>query len=657
MFSCERVIFMNQKLSNALTLFAMFLLSIIYLEILFKSRVLAFEFNAALFRVVLFSFSYAFFIMFLLMFFKQKTAQRTSIFIIVIISFLFLNQEVYNSFVEGFYSFRVIGDFTAGLSFFSDYFQALRFGQITYFLPLIGFIVLLKYDLINFDVEYYNIKQPLIVLVIAALSLFIGIQTISGDSNIDAIDSEDPLIDVTTGTLINYNDVDLYTYVYNNQEALQKFGLLTYTQRDFFNLFRKDPISKAAYDILIRDYLENLPPHKANNMTGLFEDKNFILIMAESFDTFAIHETLTPNLYALKQQYTYFENYYSPLYYRSTADTEFLVQTSMYPNKNVTLSMDAYMDNTFPTTFPKLFEDKGYSTYSFHNYTDYFYPRGDFHVNTLGYDQYWGSEELGITSNFDPDNIIIDHVWQSDYELMRLAVPKFINDNRFFVNLLTVSGHFQYSENHEMAKPEYVNAVTDYFAEQNQLDDVPDDIIYYLAVHMELDKAIGYLMDELEAANKKDDTVVMIFGDHYAYGINNEDIWEYEDQYKTDNDDLDIHNVPMMIISDETDFYGVQDEYMSSIDIMPTVANLFDLNANYRQLFGSDIYDDNPNIVHFANGSMLSANFRYNSLTQDYETIDDTVTDYYVLSLNTAFVNEYLYNVRILEYNYYNKND
>ena len=68
--------------------------------------------------------------------------------------------------------------------------------------------------------------------------------------------------------------------------------------------------------------------------------------MAESLDTFAIHPILTPTLYDLKSNYAYFENYYSPLYYRSTADTEWMVQTSFYPNKNVTLSMEAYVNNT-----------------------------------------------------------------------------------------------------------------------------------------------------------------------------------------------------------------------------------------------------------------------------------------------------------------------
>jgi phosphoglycerol transferase MdoB-like AlkP superfamily enzyme len=380
--------------------------------------------------------------------------------------------------------------------------------------------------------------------------------------------------------------------------------------------------------------------------------------MAESLDQFAINETLTPNLYALKTEYAFFENYYSPLYYRSTADSEFLVQTSMYPDKNVTLSMEAYMDNTFPNTLPKLFEEAGYNTYSFHNYFDYFYPRGDFHINTLGYDQFWGSEELGMTSGFDPDAVIFDHVWQSDLELMQRAVPKFINDDEpFFVNMLTVSGHFQYSENHEMAKPEYVEAVQNYFDNLVEPVEYTDEIIYYLAVHMEVDQAIGYLIDELEAAGKMDDTVIMIFGDHYAYGIDNEDIWAYEDGYKTDNDEMDIHNVPMMIISDSTLLSGVQSNYMSTIDVMPTVANLFNLNLDYKAVFGNDALSAERNIVRFADGSFICEDFSYDSLSETYTIIDNSVTEGFIYSLNNQFVNDYMYNLLMLEYDYFKEDE
>ena len=447
--------------------------------------------------------------------------------------------------------------------------------------------------------------------------------------------------------------------MYNSQAALKKFGLLTYTQRDFFSLFSSDPLNEKAYKVLVDDYYENQIEHNdTNTYNGEFEDKNFILIMAESLDQFAINETLTPNLYALKTEYAFFENYYSPLYYRSTADSEFLVQTSMYPDKNVTLSMEAYMDNTFPNTLPKLFEEAGYNTYSFHNYFDYFYPRGDFHINTLGYDQFWGSEELGMTSGFDPDAVIFDHVWQSDLELMQRAVPKFINDDEpFFVNMLTVSGHFQYSENHEMAKPEYVEAVQNYFDNLVEPVEYTDEIIYYLAVHMEVDQAIGYLIDELEAAGKMDDTVIMIFGDHYAYGIDNEDIWAYEDGYKTDNDEMDIHNVPMMIISDSTLLSGVQSNYMSTIDVMPTVANLFNLNLDYKAVFGNDALSAERNIVRFADGSFICEDFSYDSLSETYTIIDNSVTEGFIYSLNNQFVNDYMYNLLMLEYDYFKEDE
>jgi phosphoglycerol transferase MdoB-like AlkP superfamily enzyme len=445
--------------------------------------------------------------------------------------------------------------------------------------------------------------------------------------------------------------------MYNTQDALKKFGLLTYTYRDVATIFSRNPLSQEAYEVLITDYLDNQPPHRNNTYTGLLEDKNFILIMAESLDTFAINETLTPTLYKIKTENAYFNNFYSPLYYRSTADSEFLVQTSMFPDKNVTLSMDAYMENTFPNTFPQLFKEQGYSTYSFHNYFDYFYPRGNFHLNTLGYDQFWGSEELGMTTNFDPERIIVDHVWQSDYDMMRRAVPKFINDDKFFVNMLTVSGHFNYSENHEMAKPEYVEAAQTYLDSLEEPVEYSDEILYYLAIHMEVDRAIAYLIEQLEDHNKLDDTVIMIFGDHYAYGIDNDDIWAYDSEYKIDNDEMDLHNVPMMIVSNSTFLNGTHDNYMSTIDILPTVANLFNLNIVYKDVFGTDALDPSINVVRFADGSFLSSQFRYDGLSENYDIQDNAVTEQYLFQLHNQYLNDYMYNLLILEYDYFKEDE
>lgn len=649
---------MKQKLWNTFYMFGFYLLTILYLEVLFKIRVLNFAFDDDLFRITLFSISYCVMFLFLMKFFSMKTVRRLTYILIVFITFLFFNQEIYSSFVEGFYSITVVGDFTAGLSFFSDYITAIRFGHITYLLPIAAFAFMDHYKIIKFDIEYSGLKEPLYFLIGSISIFFISIQTISESVEIRGETlAENPVTLNDVGTLISYSDMDLYTYMYNSQDALKKFGLLTYTQRDFFRIFRTNPLSKEAYKVLIDDYIENQPNHPNNLYTGLFEDKNFILIMAESLDTFAINETLTPNLYRLKTENAYFENYYSPLYYRSTADSEFLVQTSMYPDKNVTLSMDAYMDNVFPNTLPKLFEEDGYSTFSFHNYFDYFYPRGQFHLQTLGYDQYWGSEELGMTTGFDPNRVIFDHKWESDFEMMQRAIPKFINEDRFFVNFLTVSGHFDYGDDHEMARPEYVEAVQNYLDNLAEPVEYTDEILYYLAVTMEVDKAIGFLIEELEKAGKMDDTVIMIFGDHYAYGIDNKDIWAYENTYKVDNDDMDIHNVPMMIISNSSLMNGVQSKFMSTVDVMPTVANLFNLNLNYTLIFGSDALGINNNIVRFADGSFISKDFRYDALSENYTIYNENITELYLFNLHKNFLNDYMYNLLILEYDYFKEED
>lgn len=643
---------MKVRILKVSKLFAFIFLSIIYLEILFKIRVLNIALDANLLRVILFSLSYSILMMFFIMFFKEKTVKKMIMSLIIIITFLYVNQEIYSSFVEGFYSVSIAGDFTVGLSFFSDYLTAFRFWHIFYIVPGLSLFLFNRYKILSFNIEYFTLKQPLILLMLGFLTFFISLQTI------------DESVSDNTHT-ITYSDMDLYTYMYNSQDALKKFGLLTYTQRDFFSLFRQNPLSESEYDILLDDYFKNKDPHYYNAYSRIFTNQNFIMIMAESLDTFAINEELTPNLWHLKEEYAYFENFYSPLYYRSTADSEFLVQTSMYPDKNVTLSMSAYADNTFPYTLPKMFSDKGYVTYSFHNYTDYFYPRTEFHTKTLGFDAYYGSEALGMLDNPAPNEIIFNHHWQSDLELMEKSLDchtysEFENcinildgEANFFLNYVTVSGHFKYSADHEIAQ---LNAG---IVAQYEIDngiELDEEIFYYLAANIELDKAIGYLFDELERTDHLDDTVVMIFGDHYAYGIDKETIWEYDD-IKEDGSDMDIHNVPMIIYSNSFILDGMIDNYMSTIDVMPTISNLFGLTFDYTKVFGVDVLANKNNFVRFADMSFVSRYYSYDSLSEEYIIIDEYVTPEYLTMMNHQIINDYKYNLLVLQYDYFKEDE
>ncbi len=632
---------MKKRIINSLLLFAFIFTSIIYLEILFKIRVLTINFDLNLLRAIVFSLSYSFLMMFLIMFFKEKTVKRVMYALTVIITFLYFNQEIYNSFVEGFYSVTVAGDFTLGLSFLNDYIQSFRFGHLFYILPTLSLYLLIKFKLLNFNIEYCTLKQPLIVLMLGFLTFFVSLQTI------------DESVEDSTST-ITYSEMDLYTYMFNPQDALKKFGLLTYTQRDFFSLFRTDPLSELEYEVLLDDYFENKQPHMTNPYSNILSDKNLILIMAESLDTFAINEDLTPVLYSLKSNYAYFENYYSPLYYRSTADSEFLTQTSLYPDNNVTLSMDAYMDNTFEFTLPKMFSEKGYDTYSFHDYTDYFYPRAQFHTQALGYDAYYGAYELGLIDTPYDGGLIFNHQWESDLEMMEKALPYFIEDNHFFANFVTVSGHFRYDKNHPIAQKN-AEKVEEY--EIANGIDLPEDIFYYLAANIELDNALKYLFEELDRTNHLEDTVIMIYGDHYAYGIDRDTIWEYDDM-KDDGSNMDIHNVPMIVYSSSALLTGTVSNYMSSIDIMPTISNLFDLNFNYTRVFGIDALEKENNNVRFADMSFISEHYNYNSLSEQYFVEEGYVMkEEELLGIYHKIVNDYMYNLLVLQYDYFKEEE
>ncbi len=658
---------MKKKLVNSIKLFLFIFFSIVYLELLFKIRLFEnLNFDAELLKMFLFAFSYSAMIMFFIMFFKPKSVYVMTLSIMSFITFLFINQEIYNSIVNNFYSFAIAGDFALGLSFINKYLEAITFGMNTYFLPIVLLLLFSNLEYFTFDVEYESIKHPLLGIGVIILLFFASLQTI------------DETVEGSTSELV-YSDMDLYTFMYNPQKALKKFGLLTYTQRDFFSLFRIDPLTEEDHETLLEEYLQEKYDeldYNRNEYSNMFHSsknnkKNFILIMAESLDTYAIHPELTPTLYDFMQESAYFENYYSPLYYRSTADTEFMTQTSFFPDKNVTLSMDQYLENTLPYTLPKMFEKLGYKTYSFHNYTDYFYPRKQFHEQTLGYDHYFGAVELGMLP--EPEGIINNHDWQSDLELFQLSLDapiyndfgevvdtvSFLEDDYFFVNYITVSGHFRYSKNHEVAQLHYQTVET-YFDDHPEEQRPDDSIIYYLATHMELDLGLQYLKEELIRTGKWDDTVIMVYSDHYAYGLDDNVIWEYDTMKNAEdrNPDMEIHNVPMMIcVGDgatletvscdgQPELTGTIPNYMSSIDILPTVANLFGLPLNYKYAFGKDVFSFEENFVRFGDMSFVNEYMYYDSLSEEYSFkesfILDTVPNSFDLYSNNISIGLYL---------------
>jgi phosphoglycerol transferase MdoB-like AlkP superfamily enzyme len=638
---------MQEKTKTSLLLYFFIFLFIFYLEVVFKLSITSFRFEY-LRRIFLFTSAYSLFAILFIRFLPRKVFKVFLLILGLLGIFLYFAQDIYYRILSGFFSFDIAGDAHKATAFLSRIFVNLTWVHLLYLLPL----VLLIYFYVRYRKKEIPEKHFFYGSIFDFFQWFI-IATLLFTTIVHTLPKKpenyfrSPYI---------YAEYDFYTKAPSAYQTINKFGMLTYIQRDFANKFREDPDEGTVYEEII-EYGQERDEHVEDPLyNGYFEGKNMIFIMAESFDTFAINPSLTPNIYRMQNDSWNFNNFYSPLYYRNTADTEFMSQTGFYTSRHTPLTMETYKDNYFPYTLPKIFKEAGYGTYSFHNYTDYFYPRSDFHPNTLGYDEYYDAVDFGFLE--EPKGVITNHIWQSDADLVEESLNILLDKPQpFFSYILTVSGHMDYEEGHPIAD-QHIDDIRQIFIDEGR--DMPaDDILYYHAANYELDLAIGILLDRLEAEGIAEDTVIVFFGDHYAYGLDKDDIGDYvaitdPNDEKANEDsplgELRFQRVPMMIYNPgKTDVYRKDfTEVFASIDIMPTIANLFDLDLEYSYVFGKDVFSNQRQAVYFSNGSILTEDFFFDSENEEFVMfdLDDSLTEDEIVekySEAEAFYGEYLY--------------
>lgn len=229
-------------------------------------------------------------------------------------------------------------------------------------------------------------------------------------------------INITSKDNDIYSTKNLYYNINNPMENVKNFGLITTirldVQRKIFGFNEKNlylyknengdnvVLDTSKYNIInidfdslinqeeneeireVYEYLSKQSPSNKNEYTGIFEGKNLIVFVAESFSNLAIREDVTPTLYKMANQGFQFKNFYTPLFPVSTADGEYLVDTSLIPAEGI-WSIENVDGKTFPYTYPNALEQFGYKSYAYHNY-DYKYYKRDKYFKTMGYDIYLG---------------------------------------------------------------------------------------------------------------------------------------------------------------------------------------------------------------------------------------------------------------------------
>lgn len=374
-----------------------------------------------------------------------------------------------------------------------------------------------------------------------------------------------------------------------------------------------------------------------NEYTGMFEGKNLIVIMMESTTNIALNEEYYPNLYKLYNEGWSWTNSYSPRNSCSTGNNEMGGMVSLYTINN-SCTANIYKNNVYPESIFNLFKNDGYQTSSYHNYTEQYYRRKIIHPN-MGSDHYYGVEELGIPYSK------AYREWPSDVELMEKFLNNIEDQDQFMTWITTVSSHQPYGVDSELGTL-YLDLFED--------TDYDMSLKRYMSKLKVLDNAIGTLIDGLEEQGKLEDTVIVLYGDHYPYGLDDDVLNEYFDydvsvNYEVDRTPFIIYNPNLTPTK--------YDEYTTFMNIVPTLANLFDLDYDPRMYAGDDLFDkDYDNRVYFANGSWQDDKAFYSATTGkiSYYKENETYTSEEIQKINKEINNKIKMSNLAIKTDYFN---
>ena len=391
----------------------------------------------------------------------------------------------------------------------------------------------------------------------------------------------------------------------------------------------------------LNDYFINNKYTGENSYTGLFEGKNLIVIMMESTNDIFINEELYPNFYKLVSGGYYFKNNYSPRNSCATGNNELSGMIGLYSIYNK-CTANAYKDNIYPESIFNLFNNKGYSTFSMHDYTERYYARREIHTN-MGSQNFFDVDDLKLTYNTKTEE------WASDKEFMEEVVKYLKNykeGEHFMTWLTTVTPHQPYG------KSEFGDKYLELF-DDPKYDNYNIKLKRYMSKLKIEDEGLGVLLKGLEDQGKLDDTVIVLYGDHYPYGLANNILKEalpYVGSEKYENE-----RVPFVIWSNDLE-PRVIDSYTSYVNVVPTIANLFNLNFDSRYYTGSDVFStDYEGIVIFADGSWKNKYAFYDAATSNitYYTYKEYTTED-LIKINEMVDNKIKYSNLAIQHDYFN---
>ena len=631
-------------------------IGIFILEIFFKVIMDLSVFNWSVLRIFLGCIILSNIISLLISFLKRKYANIIVCVLLFLLGILFTAQGGMRNYLGTYISLGTASQAHAIEYFIGDFFTSLNpWFYMLFIIPILYvlYFIFLDKKFIDKSLKYkYNVVRCITVFVtIITCGLYYGTINFSFMQDKMQIVSNKELyknpsmqnIAVSQYGLLGYEFLDIKSLVIKHEQTAETFA--KYEPKEVTNYSRT--IDDTAWDALqetetnkdyktLNSYFMSKEITSKNDYTGMFKGKNLIVLMIESgSNVLKNYPEYFPNFAKLYNNGWSWENAFSPRNSCSTGNNEMTGITSLYTINN-TCTINTYKDNTYYESLFNLFNRANYHTSSYHDYTDHFYYRSIYHPN-MGSQNYYDVNKLGIKlgSEYQP--------WPSDVELIEKAVPHFIDEDKYMAWLTTVSSHMTY-KNSSKTGDMYLDLYKD--------EDWDMTAKRYMSKLKIVDNAIGELLQELEDNGKLEDTVIMLFADHYPYGLSNDAFAQIAKYDTSSNGDTD--RTPFIIYNPSLEAKKF-DDYTTFVNILPTLANLFALDYDPRLYGGTDLLSDSyEGIVVFADGSWRTDKAYYDATKSKINYIGaDKYTDEEIISINTKVKNEMKMDNLAIKTNYF----
>lgn len=313
---------------------------------------------------------------------------------------------------------------------------------------------------------------------------------------------------------------------------------------------------------------------------------NLLVVQMEAFQDFVLKrdingKEITPNLNKLIKESAYFSNMYQQNGVGSTSDAEFMFNTSLYPLKPPLAASTGASQQEFKS-LPRLLEDKGYNTMTFHTNAAVFWNRKELY-SALGFNEFYDKksfEEKDVVAFGSSDDVL----YKRTAELLN-EQPK---DKPYYAQVVSMSSHYPFR------LPENLKEMT--------LPDMYKDTITgdYIQAANYADAALGRFIKKLKENGTWDNTVFAVYGDHrgidVAYLDNEKEKAAMKDFLGRDYDEVDSLHIPFIIHAPNMKGQEIT-RVGGHLDMMPTIASILDINMKKSDAFGHNLFEDNNHVV------------------------------------------------------------